>query len=176
MKALKVLVLNADFMPLNLVPISTITWQDAFTLITKGSATPVRYYEDEWIHTPTKKYQVPSVIVLKEYKYFKKYAKWSKSNVKLRDDFKCAYCGKRYSERSLTIDHVLPKSKGGVHSWTNSVTACKSCNQSKKDNHKIIPKIRPSRPTYYALAKKQLKHRAIENNDWKEYISHIDKG
>ena len=171
---LKVLVLNADFLPLSLVPMSTITWQDAFTIITKGNATPVKFYENEYINTPTKKYQVPSVIVLKEYKYFKKQAKWSKANIKLRDDYKCAYCNKRFSERSLTIDHILPKSMGGVHSWTNSVTACKTCNGNKKNNHKIVPKVKPVRPTYYALAKKLLKHKSIENKDWQIYMQQIE--
>ena len=169
----KVLVLNADFMPLNLVPMSAVPWQDAFTIITKGNATPVKYYEDEFIHTPTTKYPLPSVIVLKTYKHFTKHAKWSKYNVKLRDDFKCQYCGLRHSARSLTIDHVFPKSMGGKHSWTNSVTACKSCNQGKENNHKIVPKHKPYAPTYFQLAKKMLQHKSVENEDWKQYVEYL---
>ena len=129
MKDLKVLVLNADFIPLNLVPISTISWQKAFKLTVEGIAVPIKFHENEVVHTSTTEYPVPSVIVLKEYKHFKKYAKWSKFNTKLRDEFHCQYCMKRHSARSLTIDHVFPKSKGGKHGWLNSVTACKKCNQ-----------------------------------------------
>lgn len=174
MEDLKTLVLNADFTPLNLVPISTISWQDAFTLITKGNAVPIKYYEDKWINTPNTRYQVPSVIVLKSYKHFKKQAKWSKYNVKLRDNFKCQYCDTRYSARSLTIDHILPRSLGGKHSWTNSVTACKSCNQDKRNDKSIKPKVMPTKPTYYALAKKLMKHKSVQNADWAQYISYLN--
>lgn len=173
MEHLKVLVLNADFIPLNLVPVSAVPWQDAFTIICKGNAVPVKFYEDKFIHTPTKEYQVPSVIVLKDYKHFNKHAKWSKFNVKLRDDFKCQYCGVRHSARSLTIDHVLPKSMGGKHSWINSVTACKQCNQEKKNNHRVVPKVKPYKPTYYELAKKLVKHKSVENADWVKYIEFL---
>lgn len=175
MKDLKVLVLNADFMPLNLVPISTISWKDAFTLTTKGNAVPIKFYEDEYVNTPNTRYPVPSVIITKDYKYFTKHAKWSKFNIKLRDNFKCQYCGKRMSERSLTIDHVKPKSHGGKHGWLNSVTACKPCNQKKKNNPKIVPENKPYRPTYHELAKKMLQYKSITNPDWKVYIEFLDK-
>lgn len=173
MKDLKVLVLNADFMPLNLVPLSTCSWQDAFTITTKGNAIPIKYYENEVVRTPTTSFPVPSVIVLKNYKYFNKHAKWSKFNVKLRDNFKCQYCMKTFSARSLTIDHVLPKSHGGQHSWENSVTACKTCNQNKKNNKHIIPKTPPYRPTYYDLAKKMLRHKEVTHPDWAMYVNYI---
>ena len=169
----KVLVLNADFIPLNLVPLSTITWQEAFTLTVKGNAVPIKFYDDKFVNTPTTKFPVPSVIVLKEYKYFNKHAKWSKFNVKLRDDFKCQYCLKTFSSKSLTIDHVLPKSHGGKHSWENSVAACKHCNQDKKNDKRIVPKHKPYRPTYYELAKKLLKHKEITHADWKVYVDYV---
>jgi 5-methylcytosine-specific restriction endonuclease McrA len=174
MKDLKVLVLNADFIPLNLVPISTITWQKCFKLTVEGIAVPIKYYEDEVVHTFKETFPVPSVIVLKEYKHFKKYAKWSKFNIKLRDEFKCQYCGKRFSNRSLTIDHVNPKAAGGKHSWTNSVSACKPCNQDKKDHVHIKPIRKAYRPTYYELAKKMLKYKHVHNPDWLDYVKHLE--
>lgn len=174
MKDLKVLVLNADFIPLNLVPLSTISWKDAFTIVTKGNAVPIKFYEES-VRTPSTTFPVPSVIVVKEYKYFKKYAKWSKFNIKLRDNFKCQYCGKKFSNRSLTIDHVKPKSHGGKHSWSNSVAACKACNQGKKNDHKIVPKHKPYRPTYYELARKMLDYKRITNPDWEAYVKHLEK-
>ena len=175
MKDLRVLELNADFVPLNLVPLSTISWQKAFKKIYENIAIPVSYYEDEWVHTPTEKFKVPSVIVLAEYKKFKVHAKWSKFNVKLRDNFTCQYCKTRFSERSLTIDHVKPKSHGGKHSWTNSVTACKKCNQEKKNDHRIIPKHKPHRPTYHELVIKLLKYREVRHPDWKLYVQQYIK-
>jgi len=173
MKDLKVLALNADFMPLNLVPLSTITWQKAFKLIVEGIAVPIKYYEGEYVHTPNTRYEVPSVIVMKDYKHFNKRAKWSKFNVKLRDNFKCQYCDKKFSHRSLTIDHVKAKANGGKHSWLNSVAACKPCNQNKKDHKHIKPKTKPYHPNYYELAKKMLKYKQNQNSEWDQYINYL---
>lgn len=169
MKDLRVLELNADLIPLNLVPLSTIIWRDAFKKIVEGTAVALKYYDDEWVGTPSGKLRVPSVIVLKEYKYLKKFAKWSKPNVKLRDEYRCQYCGKRFHEKSLTIDHVIPKKDGGKHGWLNDVTACKPCNAKKGSNY-WKPLRTPYRPSYFELAKKMAKHKDIHITDWKDYI------
>ncbi len=56
----------------------------------------------------------------------------SKDNVFKRDGYKCAYCS---SEKNLTIDHILPKSKGGKNTWENLITACGKCNLKKEIKH-----------------------------------------
>lgn len=165
----RVLVLNADFIPLHLMPISTIPWYDAITLIYQDKATAIEY-QKEFVRSPSTEMRVPSVVVLKSYKYFKKYAKYNKYNVKLRDGFTCQYCYIRQSAKSLTVDHVLPKSHGGETTWENCVTACKKCNSYKKDNPKIVPKKKPKKPTYYTLAKKLMREERITNEHWKQYI------
>ncbi len=171
MEDLKVLELNADFIPLNLVPLSTISWKEAFKKVYEGTAVPIKYYEGKTVRTPSQEFPVPSVIIMREYKHLKKNAKWSKGNIKLRDEYKCQYCGKRHSSKSLTIDHVHPKSKGGKHSWTNSVAACKTCNQVHKGCRTDMKPIRkPYQPTYFELAKKALKYKSINNPEWNEYI------
>ena len=169
-KDLRVLELNADFIPLNLVPLSVISVQVAFKKIVEGTAVPVKFYENRYIHTPTTRYQIPSVIILREYKHLKKYAKWSKSNIKLRDEYRCQYCGKRFSEKSLTIDHVIPRKDGGKHSWTNSVTACKPCNARKSHHREMKPIRKPYQPNYYELAKKMMKHKKVDTTEWKDYL------
>lgn len=55
-------------------------------------------------------------------------------NLFIRDRKVCAYCGGTFSQAKLTNDHIIPKSKGGKHSWDNCVTSCKPCN-SRKENH-----------------------------------------
>ena len=50
-----------------------------------------------------------------------------------RDRHLCAYCGEQYKDYQLTIDHVLPKSRGGLNTWVNTVSACKPCNVRKAD-------------------------------------------
>lgn len=166
---LRVLVLNADFQPLRLVPLSTLDWKEAVCLVYKGSAKVLENYDRE-IRSPTKSMKIPSVIVLKEYKHVDHVPRYSKYNVKLRDNFTCAYCNTRRSHKSLTIDHVLPRSKGGKTSWENTVTACKPCNQDKKDNHTIVPKVKPKKPSYYDLAKKLVRTKEITNETWQKYL------
>lgn len=171
----RVLVLNADFMPMKLVPLSTVSWQEAITMVIKGSAVIVEAHPTKVIHTPTKEYPWPVVIIQKEYKAFKLHAKYSKANIKLRDGYTCQYCLKRFSEKSLTIDHVVPRAKGGKTTYENSTTACKPCNQKKKDRTDMKPATKPYRPTYYQLVKKKLINFKIENPAWTPYLKHLVK-
>lgn len=169
----RTLVLNADFIPLKIIPLSAVSWQEAFRLIYTDKAVPISYHE-AYARTVKNTYRIPSVIVLKEYKYFKKFAKWSKDNVKIRDKFTCQYCNKRFSKKSLTVDHVVPKSIGGRHSWTNSVAACKKCNQTKMDK-RILPKVAPIRPTYMQLVRNYIKLEGIPNPEWSKYVEFLEK-
>jgi 5-methylcytosine-specific restriction endonuclease McrA len=56
---------------------------------------------------------------------------WTRRGMLARDNYICAYCGKRCAESEATVDHVLPVSRGGRSSWSNTVTACSRCNQRK---------------------------------------------
>ena len=173
---LRVLELNADFMPLHLVPLSTISWQEAFKKLVEGTAVPISYHEGEFVHTPNQTLPVPSVIIMKDYKHFNKHAKYSKFNVKLRDGFKCQYCGSRRSSKSLTIDHYhTAKSHGGKLTWDNSVTACKPCNNKKKNEYKMKAIREPYRPDYFELAKKMVEYQGIMDSDWSQYTSFLTK-
>lgn len=58
---------------------------------------------------------------------------YSRKSVYERDKFTCQYCRKKVNRSALTLDHVVPKSKGGLTTWTNIVTACVSCNNKKRD-------------------------------------------
>src|SRR5690606_36842553 len=79
----------------------------------------------------------------------------TRSAVMLRDAFTCQYCGETPGRHQLTVDHVVPRSRGGAHTWTNLVTACTRCNQRKgsltpeEANMQLIRK--PFEPTYVAL-------------------------
>ena len=172
---LKVLELNADFIPLHLVPLSTISWQDAMKKIYEEVAYPLSFYDGEFVHSPGKEWQVPSVIIMKDYKHFNKHAKWSKFNVKLRDGFHCQYCNKRFSAKALTIDHVHARSKGGKFTWENSATACKPCNNRKKDHHHMKPIRTPYRPDYFELAKKMVEYNSLTDENWSQYLSFLTK-
>lgn len=168
----RTLVLNSDYTPLRLVPLSTLSAQEAICLVYKGNAKVLEYYDRE-VKSPTTSMKVPSVIVLSDYKKLKHYPKYSKYNVKLRDDFTCQYCGGKRSASSLTIDHVKPRSHGGKTTWQNSATACKACNHGKKNNPDIKPKNTPVVPNYYDLAKKFIRHKQIKDHKWSKYLQHL---
>lgn len=85
--------------------------------------------------SPSRSFNLPSVIRLKEYvrPYFSLSVRLSRQNIFLRDSHTCQYCYQKFNEKKLTIDHVVPLSKGGRHEWTNVTTACSKCNNRKGD-------------------------------------------
>jgi 5-methylcytosine-specific restriction endonuclease McrA len=121
---MKVLVLNNDF-----TPISVTDFARGFKLVYKGKAEIVEHIEDSPVVTDKKVYQRPTVIRLLKYIVlpFKK-LKATRENIFRRDGMKCIYCE---STKNLTIDHVLPKSRGGLNTWENLATCCNRCNVTK---------------------------------------------
>lgn len=121
----KVLVLNASGEPHSLSK-----WTRAIKLLVKGKAETVEH--DGRILVPG--FPMPRVIKLRRYIYrpYKKLAA-NRENVIHRDGYTCQYCGRRRRERDLTLDHVLPRSRGGKDTWTNLVAACYACNARKGD-------------------------------------------
>lgn len=87
------------------------------------------------VASPSQTFRLPAVMRLKQYirPYLSLSVRLSRQNIFLRDSHTCQYCRAKFSEKRLTIDHVVPLSKGGRHEWTNVVTACSSCNNKKGD-------------------------------------------
>ncbi|MBJ06521.1 MAG: HNH endonuclease [Verrucomicrobiaceae bacterium] len=76
--------------------------------------------------------RIPRIIVLALYDRIpRKEVKFTRHNVFLRDKFTCQYCGNRFSESELNLDHVVPRDKGGQTSWENIVASCIRCNSRK---------------------------------------------
>jgi len=122
----KVLVLNQDYSAFNICSVPK-----AFLLIYLNKAEMLAHAPDRFLHTITHTYHYPTVIRL--YKYVHRPYKnvvMTRQNIFKRDHGVCQYCGSR--ER-LTIDHVVPKSRGGKSIWDNLVTACQRCNSLKGD-------------------------------------------
>ncbi len=95
----------------------------------------IEYYQDYEISSGSgEKFQVPKVLVLKKYiKLPDRMYKPNRRNIFLRDNYSCAYCEKQLEQGELSVDHVLPKSRGGKETWENLVTSCKTCNCLKGD-------------------------------------------
>ncbi len=121
-----VLVLNQNY-----EAISICTVRRAFLLVFLKKAELIDALEGEYIRSSLNLYEIPSIIRLKNYvKVPHRKVALSRVNIFRRDGERCVYCG---TTKNLTLDHVIPRSKGGVDSWENLVTACHSCN-SKKGN------------------------------------------
>lgn len=120
-----VLVLNYDYTPLNVTTIKR-----GFVLVDKGKAEIVKADENPII-TGYKTYVRPVIIRLLKYiKHFARTLRANRNRIYKRDGYQCVYCG---SHRNLTLDHVIPKSRGGTNEWTNLVTSCQKCNLKKAD-------------------------------------------
>ncbi len=79
---------------------------------------------------------VPEVVILPTYLRKPSHSKrlrYSRISIFKRDNWKCMYCNNTFSRQDLTVDHILPKSKGGRSTWLNIVSACKPCNWKKAD-------------------------------------------
>ena len=121
-----VLVLSSSYEAIHICSVKR-----AVLLLFGGKAHPVER-SDEWLHSPNSRFQVPEVIRLHRY-IRPPYAEvpFSRKNIFLRDGYRCQYCGKKGTSETLTVDHVIPISRGGKDSWTNVATACKQCNNYK---------------------------------------------
>ena len=119
-----VLVLNQNYEPLNVCDI-----RRAFRLLGSEKA-ELLAHNHQVIHKPTLAIEAPSVIRLSYHvKRPRPRVKLTRREVFARDRHTCQYCGRVASD--LTLDHILPRHRGGTHTWDNLVAACKSCNHRK---------------------------------------------
>jgi len=125
--ATRVLILNASFEPLHVCSVKR-----AIQLLMTDVAVRVED-ADAVLRTPSSVVPVPSVIRLARYirRPLRQKVAFNRRNLFRRDDHRCQYCGTRGSD--LTLDHVVPRSKGGPTSWENVVACCRSCNARKRD-------------------------------------------
>jgi 5-methylcytosine-specific restriction endonuclease McrA len=165
------LALNADWQPISLLPLSSLSWQDAIKAVYLDAARPLHVYEGWQVKSPSRTFNVPSVIIFKDYIKFRRGLGYSKDLLYLRDGYTCQYCLKVFPSSKLTVDHVIPKSKKGGTGYLNFVASCEPCNFKRGNDTRIQPKTKPYRPTYHELVKK---YRAfpisIPHESWKEYI------
>lgn len=122
----KVLVLNATYEPLNVC-----TARRAIVLMLKQKAEALEV-SGRTMHSASRDFPLPSVIRLNYYVRVPRSdrRRVSRRAVLARDRHRCQYCG---SGSHLTIDHVIPRSRGGSSSWENIVTSCAPCNSRKGD-------------------------------------------
>jgi len=119
-----VLVLNQNYEPLNVCNV-----RRAIVLVFDGKAEILEVHST-MLSSPSRVYPSPSVIRMVYLIHRPRpRVKLTRREVFIRDHYTCQYCGRHAHD--LTIDHVVPKSKGGPHAWENLVSACKTCNHRK---------------------------------------------
>ena len=160
----KVLVLNQSYEPL-----MVINAKRAIVLIIKEKVKMLEKYSEN-IRSVQNSFDLPSVIRLNFYVHLKyKDIVLNRRNILKRDDYRCQYCAKQATP--LTLDHIVPKNKGGKDSWENLVAACSKCNARKGDtllkhmDMKLLKK--PRKPSKLF----QLQTYVNEKQDnWKQYL------
>lgn len=167
----KVLLLNQSFEPLAILPVKKVLKK-----LLKGSTSLLveEYYDDLRLVTDKNSFRVPSVVRLSHYLSLKKATKTTtgkKAKIFMRDQYKCFYCNYAGTPETLTVDHIIPKSKGGTSSPDNLITSCKRCNGAKSDTMPDelgikIPKSLLHSNINYAM----LVSAARNNEQWKKYL------
>jgi hypothetical protein len=174
------LVLNSAFEPL-----SFCSAKRAVTLIYKGIAKTEKT-RPEKIYTTTMWDEItgdfilvdqflPSVIRLLEYKFIPvRLHILTRRNILNRDHNTCQYCGKVFSPKALTLDHVRPRSKGGQSTWENLVACCHSCNNKK--GNKLLTEltdmklIRMPRSIGIHTSRHLLRNLGMDDPDWRKFL------
>ncbi|MDX9759503.1 MAG: HNH endonuclease [Bacteroidota bacterium] len=159
------LVLNQSYEPLSVCSV-----QKAVVLLFLSKADLVVEHPRRRIRTVSASYPFPSVIRLSRYMHIAfRGIMLSRKNILRRDGHRCQYCGT--TAAPLTVDHIIPKARGGTDSWENLVTACLACNNRKRDRTPeragMALRCVPHRPSHVSL----IAH-SVHNVDdqWKPYL------
>lgn len=151
------LALNASYEPLTMVPL-----RRALRLVIDGKAEIVEAEQGRPVRSERMAMPRPAVIRLTKFIHVPRRFRRQVTNTFLfaRDQYQCQYCGREVAElkprESLTRDHVVPMSRGGLNEWTNVVTACSSCNTRKASRLpteiNMHPLVAPAEPHFVHLS------------------------
>lgn len=160
-----VLVLNQNYEPL-----SVCTVKRAFILIFLDKAEVIESQNGRVVHSVSQTWPVPSIVRLGLYvSRPPKKILLSRKNIIKRDGHRCQYCGQ--SRTAMTVDHVIPKNRGGEEVWENLVCACVRCNNKKGDrtpDEARMPLRRlPRRPNHITFIQRFV---GLGDNRWKRYL------
>jgi len=132
-----------------------------------------RHEDDDWIRTSTIEVQAPRVIRLMTYdKLPKQTVKFNRRNIFARDHNQCQYCGRKFPMSELSLDHVIPRSQGGLTTWENIVCACVDCNVRKggrtpKQAHMTLYR-KPEKPKRSPMLNMKLSQKKYQS--WQSFL------
>lgn len=169
----RALLLNADFTPLHF-----LSDHDAITLFYKGRAEIVHGMNgkqsvwDEVFRSPSTSINVPATMrLIKRVNKKWRQPRFNKKVLFNRDGWKCQYCNFKLSWETVTVEHVMPSSRGGALSWQNCVAACKPCNKRKANKTPEEAGMKPQKPqTPMAIHFWDALKSSVWHPDWDIYI------
>lgn len=163
-----VLVLNSSY-----EPIHVCAAKRALILLFKGLAQP-EVVTASLLHSASTAINVPSVIRLLEYRRIPSQTRsLSRKNILARDRYTCQYCNRGCPVAELTLDHVLPRSRGGASTWENLVAACRRCNNRKGDRLPEEANMRlKKRPKPFTLhtSRSLMRQMGTQQETWRKYL------
>ena len=164
-----VLVLNATYEPINVTAV-----RRAMVLLLKGVAQAEEVHISE-VHSAAHSHKVPSVIRLLAYRHIPQQSRaLSRKNILLRDRNSCQYCGVVLPAGELTLDHVIPRSRGGLSTWENLVACCHSCNRRKGNQmlHELedMKLLREPRPFTLHTSRHIMRMIGHSDQKWRKYL------
>jgi 5-methylcytosine-specific restriction endonuclease McrA len=163
-----VLVLNASYEPINICAA-----RRAIVLILKGVAAAEELCHVA-VHSAWRVMPLPSVIRLLEYRRIPHQTRpLSRKNILMRDRYTCQYCGRTLPSAELTLDHVIPRSRGGETAWENLVTCCHDCNNRKGNRtpeEAGMKLLRLPRPFTLHTSRHIMRQLAHADERWKKYL------
>ncbi|MBF6569099.1 MAG: HNH endonuclease [Candidatus Binataceae bacterium] len=184
----KVLVLNRSYLPVHVTSVKR-----AFALLYQGVARAVdeeyRTFDFEsWRHLSIEMHhdrlgiiggfiRVPRVMVLMAYERIpRRHVRFSRFNIFARDNNTCQYCGQRLPRTELNLDHVVPRSRGGMSTWENIVCSCHICNRRKggrtPEEARMMLIRRPCRPEWTPFSADIFSLRRYR--EWTPFLSAVD--
>ena len=167
----RVLLLNQTYEPLGTVNVAR-----AVVMTFKDTVTVEEYDGDRVLRSARAQFRVPSVIRRREYINVRRRQEASgtkRMRIYIRDKYRCQYCGEKRAPRDLTLDHILPRSRGGDNSPVNIVTACVACNTRKGDRTPAearMPLLTTQSALRVKLERVVLCHYAEARAEWRKYL------
>lgn len=167
----RVLLLNQTYEPLGTVSVAR-----AVIMAFKNSVTVEEFDGDRVLRSARAEFPVPSVIRRRTYinvRRRREAAGAKRLRIYMRDRFRCQYCGDKKGAGELTLDHILPRSRGGDNSPVNIVTACVACNNRKSNRTPAearMPLLTSQTALRVKLERVVLCHYAEDRAEWRKYL------